>query len=538
VNTCPEQIELYAFVDGELPRQRWLVIDEHLPRCSRCRDEIRGIARLNRCLHAQETPDLPDDFEQSFRTALLSRTITSNEVRTFRQVVETKRLVYLAAGFILALLTWQLATSFDSTDVSNDDHEIATGVESVQKKKIAQLSFDRLLAVVIASHSKADDTQVREVQGRFAKNGESLVGHISKRFDGSTMAEEMALYAILAETKSRQAQSLLARRLRRQPPRSPMRLAILDAVIKFPNEETARLIGRESQSGLPLDKSFDLLRQLPSQYYWPELSALCRRHIKVAPKEVVDLLASMEDERAESFLLDLHLGGMQSSGLTAHLVQRTKVIERSRAIISTGETSVSHKRLAMKLLAEKGDIVSEGILANLVDDPQLGNDAILALARVGTEDAMVKVVHRLSLASEHYESSADRKKRAQIEAAIQGMGTDGLDLVTRLVHIENHRFRAHYVRALGILGDEETLPLIYTFAEVADLKESALRAVLRIGSASSSDFLKKMSRDQNQEIRRLAKRGLKKLRLAPMPRKWRGFANLRAGSCGNSPRMV
>ncbi len=541
MSNCPEKIELYGFVDGELSQLRWQLVDDHLPNCPVCRDEVRAIARLNRQLHRDVPIDLPEDFERSFRESLMARTVTSDEVRTFRRVLNAKKLAYLAAGFLMAVVGWSF---IPTTSQSQEEEHAAQEIPQEKEQEgiqLARASFLRFLSESLAgqpSGSRVNVARLRSVRRQFERAGQNFVAFVGSRLKTADPQETEVLYGLLAATQRSQARSLLRRELRELPSQSPLRLRLLGTLVEYPRADTARLIGREARDHLKFLDAVRLLMKLPRARTWDVLASLCRQRIEDDPSQVVAVLSQIGDPRAEDMLMDLHFQGVQSDGLMAQLVSRKKVIERSRELVMSRSTSLDRKKRAMLLLGVQGDEVNAEILTTFMDDPKLRADAFQALSKIGSESAMLKLVHRLPQNPQSMNGRHQEEQTLMVEEAILSFDPRSVDFFARLASDGPSNHRNQYIQALGIIGGEEVLSRLYVLAENVQLREACVAAVVRIGSENSGEFLARMSRDQRKKIRLLARRGLRKLKKRQSSSSWAGFAMLDEEACRNQPRML
>ncbi len=510
----------------------------HLPECSRCRDEIRAIARLNRHLLKPNSVEFAPDFESNFRAALMARMVTSNEVRSFRRVLDAKRLVAVAAGILIAVFGWQLFYRDVSVGVRSGPPKTMHLAPTLTAAMKAEASFDQFLTENRGSREHPSGGQIHRFQFQFAKSGLSLVGHIASRLNESSRAEEQTLYRVLGATKSQQSWALLRRRLSEKSTDSQIRSVILESIVQQPSVEAARLIRREAEKKLSFGEAFRLLTSMPSRFYWPELEILCRENLTTSPKQVISSLASLGSPKAESLLLDLHLEGLQSDVLTAPLVQRRGVISKSKQIVAMPHAAPERRRRAIFLLGKCKDEGSAEMLMDLVNDPKVGSEAFRALSQIASTDAMLKIVHQLPLVEKRRLSRREEERLHLIEYLVRELGPAGLEFFSQLALEGDRSGRPQYVKALGLLGTEKTLPILYSLAKSPELREFAIGAVIRIGSPRSVSFLQIMVRDANLRIRRLAREGLKKLTPSRPKQKWRGFARVLAQACVIAPRMV
>jgi len=122
---CRFSKRLNAFIDGELKKDEFQKVREHLKSCHLCQAELRELTNLNGFLSSYKEEEVPEYINQQILTAIESTPIHPQRVWLTRRVVSfsiaVSVLISFAAGIFLS----------NQAFAQNNDSDLQFGEESL-----------------------------------------------------------------------------------------------------------------------------------------------------------------------------------------------------------------------------------------------------------------------------------------------------------------------------------------------------------------------------------------------------------------------
>ena len=519
MKACPPKFDLHAYVDGELSQELWQNVEDHLPRCHGCRDEVRAIARLNRVLHARRPLPAGADFEDRFREALLGRMVTRDEVSHLRQLFQSRRLAWMAAGVVMAVAAWAIMPGPHKGEDAEDNPAVAEQQSTAGGAEIPDgvMLVNRALAGIQEDPEALDGEAVRRLDGVLRRQGTALVQHLEQRLPDLRGKNRAAALRLLGLMDTGLSRAVLWRCLEEGAfEDEDQLLLVVRPLLRRPSlGREIRLVSRRISRDLSFARAFSLLAGLPGKAPWESVQRLCRMRLKEAPGEVIRTLIDSEDNRATALLLTFYLEGVQHSNLTAFLVRKPELWQELSGIAGDSSATLQKRRRALNLLGRLCDPRSITLLRNLVTSSSpLRDDALTALARMENEEAFRILRNQVPVGLRYGRTSGPAEALGRAMSRITPRGQAWY--LSRAAGPQQDLLPQD-VLILGWLTPEAALPRLYDLARNSRLRLHAVRAIVRLNQASSASFLRKMCRDRDGAVRRAAREGLKALDL-PGPR--------------------
>ncbi len=100
MSECDRQLELGAYHDGQLPRERRPAFEAHLADCGACGAELRTLRALSQILSSRRRPVLPQDLRQRLYVAARDAAVPG--------VIRLVKVLTAAAAAVLIVATVRL----------------------------------------------------------------------------------------------------------------------------------------------------------------------------------------------------------------------------------------------------------------------------------------------------------------------------------------------------------------------------------------------------------------------------------------------
>ncbi len=107
---CKYAKKLNAYIDGELRKNEFTKIQEHLKDCLYCQKEIREINKINAFLSGYQNEDVPENLNEKILSSVLEHPINERKTIFLRRVsrlsIAASILLSLFSGIILSNITF------------------------------------------------------------------------------------------------------------------------------------------------------------------------------------------------------------------------------------------------------------------------------------------------------------------------------------------------------------------------------------------------------------------------------------------------
>jgi hypothetical protein len=191
--------------------------------------------------------------------------------------------------------------------------------------------------------------------------------------------------------------------------------------------------------------------------------------------------------------------------MDAILAQGEQAREMAEAMVEDPRWYVVRNGVALL-----GELGGEGVVSNLTttlanEDPRVRKETVMALAKVGGDDASMLLLGMLD--------DSDHEVRAKACWAVGVLRVErALKPLLRLLEKDpNEEVQAQSLQALGQIGDPGAVPAIEKKAVVRifsrpskGVRMAAYRALASIGTPHARSLLLKATKDQDMDVRKLA----------------------------------
>lgn len=524
MSACPDKVELYEYLDGELSRHRRSEIDLHVRGCAACRDELRESSAVQGHLFRRPVPEPEDDFEERFLVGLMDRMVTREETEQFRSK-QTRR-TWVAAAAAAVVVGCSLTMFFHrSRPVGTPGDELAAEDPAVRlehRRASARAEVEAVVDGLSNGLVEVDQDDLSELDARLASTGLRLPTELLRQVeenDGGRFSGALAAMRIHGLPSYVTSLAAFLRRDAGHPRRSERRDLVLDVVGGLGTAESARLIGREVRRGLSADEGIRRLVLMDSEPAWVEVENLVSELPERDLNAVTGAIAAVDDRRATELLFDLYLDGRQVGGLSTKLAGREGVAERAREVVWGHPGNIDVTRRAIRLLGILRDESSVERLEPFLSRHEYAESTVVALADIGDDTAKRKLASRLELDIDVRLSSARQSLQYRLTGSIARFGPEGARFYLDEADLGRDSFDRHYVVAAGHCGTETILPSLKRFLDKDHLRAAATRAMGLIGHETTLPTLERLLRDRNAGVRREALRALKRIGHRPRARK-------------------
>lgn len=539
-STCPDKLELYGYLDGELPRSRRAELDLHVRRCAGCRDELRSSSNVQGFLFRRPDAKLGGDFEERFFSGLMDRMVTAEEAASFRSRLARRAWVAAAAAaIVVAAGAWAFFGERSASEAPVTAGELAateTAVESRRRRAAACDEVARIVDALAAGEIATSRGEMRALDARLAEVGLRLSGELLAYLRrGDDSRARGALRAMATHGSPSYVTSLAAFTHGDRDRGDAFRGAVLDAVEAIGTTEAARMIGREVRKGYPAREGIRRLVRMDTDAAWIEVENLVHDLRDDELADVTAAVATAADERATDLLFDLYISGRQTQELRSRLARRDGVVARAREVVWGHGAGIDGTRRAIRLLGILRDVGSVERIGRLIHRRELAESAVVALADIGDADCKRSLASHLELDPDARLSRRRRDFQTRLTGSIATFGNDGAHFYLAEAEHGTDTFDRHYVVAAGHCGTESTLPALRLLLRVDHLRSAATCAIGLIGHESTLPTLERLLRDRNADVRREAIRALQRLGHRPRS-KTRGFVRRRTELSPLAPR--
>lgn len=512
---CPDNIDLYAYLDGELDSSAFGIVDRHLLDCSQCRDEVRRLKVFHRTLFAEISPDrsVADDELFSvadFKKKLMGRMATSDEVRAQKPHFARKPRIAVALG-VAAVLMFVVAASFVGVHFTagrSSSRETVAAVDddrNVVDKEVRKLTLLRLesdfRSGIAAGHFQSVGV-MKEWRRKYEFAGGSFIPVLERIGKNGSPIERRWIAGRLA-TEIGADSAHVARHLTGDAD-VEVRAALVADAWRWPRDIAVALVVAAGDD-VPRRVAVAALQKIKS-------SAAKNRLIEMAmtdgADEVIAALASGAE--ADAVLLEAYLRGSQSSLLRQRLAKAPALVATARKIAESSAESNDRRCRSIILLGDLRDRPSAAFFERRLSDRIFADAAAAALARLDDDEARLVLARRLSPRALDRAESGDVVQSA-IARAIRSMDERASRFYLDRIAREDGQFSANYVVAAGLCGNERVLPALERLLDDDMLTLHAVRAIDAIDDRGSTAILVKLSRSTTDgRVRDEAKTALKR----------------------------
>lgn len=510
---CPDNIDLYAYLDGELDSSAFGIVDRHLLDCSQCRDEVRRLKVFHRTLFAEISPDRSAEDDELFSVAdfkkkLMGRMATSDEVRTQKPRFAQRPRIAVALG-AAAVLMVVIAASFvgvhfiagrsssQESVVVNDDRDIVD--KEVRKLTLLRLESD-FRSGIAAGHFQSVGV-MKEWRRKYESAGGSFIPVLERIGKNGSPIERRWIAGRLA-TEIGADSAHVARHLTGDAD-VEVRAALVADAWRWPRDIAVALVVAAGDD-VPRRVAVAALQKIKS-------SAAKNRLIEMAMTDGADdvIAALSGGVDADAVLLEAYLRGSQSSLLRQRLAKAPALVATARTIAQSSAESNDRRCRAMILLGDLRDRPSAAFFERRLSDRVFAEAAAAALARLDDDEARLVLARRLSPRALDRAESGDVVQSA-IARAIRSMDERASRFYLDRIAREDGQFSANYVVAAGLCGNERVLPALERLLDDDMLTLHAVRAIDAIDDRGSTAILVKLSRSTDGRVRDEAKSALKR----------------------------
>ena len=504
--TCPDRPTLHALFDGELPGDDVLELDVHVRDCATCRDFLRSLAVVDRSVRrAGPSEALSDAYEDQFLGGLMERMVTSDEVSRWRRLARTWQ---LAAGVAAAALIAIVVGRFvGKAPTSADDtvNPVGTAASMTQSGNATSRrgSLERFRQA-LSRLGKAANPSLDSFMSQWDPRLRETVGRPLEQVveEGLRDDDVEVVRGSLRMTKLRMHHLADLRRiLVRDDIDHDLRRATWVAVARISGDASGRLLAHEIVSGrLSRDDLVAVVRETGSEDVWIDLIDVVAMRVPEALEHMTPPDDLVDEHELTRRLLEAFVNNEQSGRLRSALLHRDGVAKAARRIAFSDRPATVRGR-AISLLGACRDEGSVVELAALLDatKPTTARPVLVALADIGTPDAVLRIVAKLDVRAAGTVEANDFQRRLLLALRrVNGeVATKLIDRVTMATSTQACRL----LIAAGCVGDEATIPRLISCPVRDDLRWAVARAIGLIGGVEANKFLESLRNDRDARVR-------------------------------------
>ncbi|MEZ6195824.1 MAG: hypothetical protein R3F20_08855 [Planctomycetota bacterium] len=514
---CPGGDALWALMDGELGGAHGRHVREHVRSCLACRSRLESASRVQGELFARPPVIEPADFEDRFRTRLLSRLATSEEHRRARG---WPRVAAVAAGLLVAAaaFAWTARSRSDSgASPRSDRHEVAEADRRLREAQLRVRTEEARLALLDALQSRESTAPfssetVGALERRFAAVGLRLENEVVRAAESAPLSYLGRAVEFMGAHGARDYTPAL-RRLLSSPVKDDPAVGrqAFEALARIDTGESVRMLERAARDPETSAPALAALVESGSDRAWQAVERLARRADGTLASDLVAAVAKSDGETSAAILRQLYVDGVQSERLVEALVARPSSAAWARREIERGATDGPTRRRLIALLGAAGDREAVAIVARALERPGDEEIAARTLLAIGDESGLLALAGQLELESRRHRDGAARRRHEAARDALSELGPREADLFLDRAIEATGRAGRRLVLAAGLCGDDGVLERLARLVDRDEYELEALEAIAEIGGERALALLTGFTRHGDARVRANARRHLERL---------------------------
>ncbi len=520
--SCPDPLDLQEALTPISGVANEAPIDEHLRDCSSCRDHLRDLRRVDALLlHSVGT--MPDDFEQTFTDGVLDRMVTSQERRgpINRRLTLSSAIAVCAVACCLAMFAFRPEPSPAPMLESAENGQTFSRFEDMQEQRLRQRDAMDASLLATAEHSSSptfSSDLLHSLHGRYRREGRSLDGAIVRLL--STGVRGPVRARLLRSIGGDGERALLY--LRRESQRSTLstgdRELIACAAVRIGTQRAYRVVEQQLRYDVSLDIVLEAMANAsasPEQVHF--LQWAIGGSVQCDSALMATCLSRLTSAEVPDLLWGLLKRNPQARSVVAVATAHPRLIDVVRRVAFSLHGNDADRRTAIELLGQVQDKESTAALGHLLEDRIHRLDAVKALERIGSSEAVVVLAENLDVSGRG--EAASSKLNTVLIQSLRRLGDSAAGFLLSQVQLGKAGDPRQFLLAAGVAGDDRHIPLLGEFLSRDDLKTTVVQAMAIMtcerAEGALRDLLHLGDRRVVREVRRVLKQRHRLNKLPP-----------------------